>query len=162
MGGHLDARQLSEFDALEDVERREVLGHVAVCGSCRAVWVEADPSRLFALLEADAVPTAALDRLTERVNEEIDAVATTSIRRRPGLGWASLAASVMLAAAVGGYLVSRPDVVGPANVAEAVAIQQDRFAGSGIEVMTPADADVFDLTVGDTRIVMIFDERLDI
>ena len=100
MGGHLDARQLSEFDALEDVERREVLGHVAVCGSCRAVWVEADPSRLFALLEADAVPTAALDRLTERVNEEIDAVATTSIRRRPGLGWASLAASVMLAAAV--------------------------------------------------------------
>ena len=37
MGGHPDARQLSEFDALEDVERREVLGHVAVCGSCRAV-----------------------------------------------------------------------------------------------------------------------------
>ena len=68
----------------------------------------------------------------------------------------------MLAAAIGGYLISQPDMGGPATVAEAVVTQQDQFAGSRIEVMTPADADVYDLTVGDTQIVMIFDERLDI
>jgi hypothetical protein len=162
MGGHPDPHQLSQFDSLEDVERREVLRHVAACGACRSVWVEADPSRVFALLGADAMPETALDRLTAGINDEIDAVETVSVGRRPGFGWASLAASVMLAAAIGGYLVSRPDVVSRASVAEAVATQHDQFAGSGIEVMTPAGADVYDLTVGDTQIVMIFDERLDI
>ena len=83
MGGHPDPRQLSDFEALEDVERREVMDHVAACGSCRAVWVEADPSRLFALLDADAVPTAALDRLTARINDEIDSVPDASA----GLRW---------------------------------------------------------------------------
>ena len=78
------------------------------------------------------------------------------------MAWASLAASVLLAAAIGGYLVSRPDVGGGTTMAEAVVVQEGEFAGSGIEVMTPIDADVYDLTVGDTQIVMIFDERFDI
>lgn len=162
MDGHPDRRKLSEFDALEDVERREVLGHVAACRSCRSFWAEADPSRLFALLGADPLPAAALDRLKARINDEIDGLAGLPPGRRSGFGWASLAASVLLAAAIGGYLVSRPDVGGGTTMAEAVVVQEGEFAGSGIEVMTPIGADVYDLTVGDTQIVMIFDERFDI
>ncbi len=40
--------------------------------------------------------------------------------------------------------------------------QEEEIAVGGIEVMTPSDAEVYDLTVGDTQIVMIFDEGLDI
>jgi len=162
MDGHPGRQRLSDFDALEDVERREVLLHLADCGPCRSIWLDADPSRAFALLEIDSVPTSSLDGLTARINDAIDAVEARPAARRAGFGWASLAASVLLTAVIGGYLVSRPGVEERPIVAGTSVVQPDEFAGSGIEVMTPADADVYDLTVGDTQIVMIFDERLDI
>ena len=162
MGGHLDPGRFTDFDLLGEVERGRVLRHVGECASCRAAWVEVDPSRLFALLDAAPVPEAALDRLTARINDEIDAVEVVTTGRGPRFGWASLAASLLLAVAIGSYLVTRPDVGGGAGVAEVVATQEEQFAGGGIEVMTPADADVYDLTVGETQIVMIFDEGLDI
>lgn len=159
---HPDPLRLADFDALEDSVRREVLDHVAVCGACRSIWVDADPARVFALLEDDSVTQSALDGLTARINDEIDTLQTEPAGRRAGLGWASIAASVLLTAVIGGYLISRPQVGGVPIVAETAVKQHDEFAGSGIEVMTPAEAEVYDLTVGDTQIVMIFDERLDI
>lgn len=162
MHGHPHRRLLSDFDALEDLERTEVLGHVAACRLCRAIWLEADPSRVFALLEGDSVSESALEDLTARINDQIDAVQAEPTGRRAGYGWASLAASVLLTAVIGGYLISRPDVGGGSIVVGTTVEQREEFGGSGIEVMTPADAEVYDLTVGDTQIVMIFDERLDI
>jgi hypothetical protein len=160
MDGHPDRQALSGFDALDQVERDAVLLHVASCASCRAIWSEADPARLFALLGAESVPVAALDRLTVRLNDDLAAQPASFAGQR--FGWASLAASFLLAVAIGGYLISRPDIGIATAVPVATVAQEDEFAGSRIEVMTPADADVYDLTVGDTQIVMIFDERLDI
>jgi hypothetical protein len=162
MNGHPEPSRLSDFDALGDLERRELLDHVADCGRCRSIWAGGDPSRLFALLEVESVPGTVLDGLSARVNDEIDSIELESRGRRRGFGWASLAASVLLTALIGGYLISRPDVGSGPIVAGTAEERHDEFAGSGIEVMTPADADVYDLTVGDTQIVMIFDERLDI
>jgi len=163
MDGHPDRQVLSGFDALGEVGRDEILRHVASCASCRAIWAEADPARLFALLGTESLPGAALDRLTARINDDIDDLAAepAALARR-GFGWASMAASFLLAAAIGGYLISRPDTGIATAAPVATVAQEDEFAGSRIEVMTPANADVYDLTVGDTQIVMIFDERLDI
>jgi len=159
MTGHPDRRMLSGFDALDEVERGEVLSHVSSCESCRTIWSEADPSRLFAILGTQSLPLAPLDRLTARINEELDDLDAEPAATRRGSGWASLAASILLAALIGGYMISRPET--RTDEVAAAAVDQG-FGGSGIEVMTPADADVYDLMVGDTQIVMIFDERLDI
>ena len=162
MDGHPGRRRLSDFDALDEVDRAEVLRHVGSCASCRAIWSEADPSRLFALLGTESAPVAALDRLTARVNVELDDLEPGLAAARHGFGWATLAASVLLAAVIGGYLISRPDTGIETAPPVAIVAQEDEFVGSGIEVMTPVDAEVYDLRVGDTQIVMIFDERFDI
>jgi hypothetical protein len=150
---------LSGFDALDEVERDEVRCHVSSCASCRTIWSEADPSRLFAILGTQSLPVASLDRLTARINEELDDLDAGPSAARRASGWASLAASVLLAALIGGYMISRPET----GIDQVAAAARDQgFGGSGIEVMTPVDAEVYDLMVGDTQIVMIFDERIDI
>jgi anti-sigma factor RsiW len=158
---HLDRDVLARFDNLSAQERQEVLAHTQGCADCRRRLAEADRSYLFAALGAEAIPSAALDRLSARINDEIDRLEEVS---RPGRwpAWWSIAASLLLGAIIGGFLLVQPD---------APAVRRSRLSDlpgpdepiSAIEVLSsPSEAQVFDLTVGDTEIVMIFDEELDI
>jgi hypothetical protein len=73
-----------------------------------------------------------------------------------------VAASLLLGAIIGGFLLVQPgaplvrraqlpDLAGPDEPINAIEV-----------LSSPSEAQVLDLTVGDTEIVMIFDEELDI
>jgi anti-sigma factor RsiW len=163
MRPHPQPDNLRRFHELEPELRGEVLGHVAVCAECRERFLAPDPSRAFALLSQAVVPQEALDRLSRRVAER-----TAPIRR--SYRYASLAASLLLAALFGGYLLTRPTTDPGAGVAaprvEIVEIdaapQADTTAGSVQVISSPGTAQVLDLTVGETQVVMILDEAMDI
>jgi len=176
---HFEAATLARFDRLERVERVAVLDHVRDCADCRQVWLADDPSRVFALLGRVDVPAAALDQLSRRIGDRID-----GRRARNGLlGAASLAASLLLGALVGGYLyevprpvaLERPATAGaPLTAGAAVETAADddlvlpampgpRAPVRGVELLeSPGTGKLVNLTVGETRVVMIFDAELDI
>lgn len=147
---------LERFDALGPEARRAVLRHVGGCTACRGRLVAADPARIFALLSADELPAEALERLERRVREGID-----DAKKPAGRRWiaqaASLAASVLLAAAFLGYLWRTP---APLQAAAEPAAEPP--AGEIFLISSPGEAQVVDLTVGETQVVMIFDEALDL
>lgn len=169
-GAHVDPGRLAAFDRLSGSERAVVLRHAAGCSACRDRLLADDPTRIFAFLDTSPVPAAALDRLTTAVNAELDRPAP---RRRASSAWGPIAASLLLGALVGAYLLNRPDLPGlpelPGNVPPATtaavgagARPVDTVPASGIELLEPTDAQVYDLSVGETQIVMIFDKGLDI
>lgn len=170
MSQHPEPGLLSRFETLEGEARAELLDHVGGCAECRARLAEGDPTRLFALLALQPLPRPALDRLSARVDAELDRDA----RRRPS--WprfgavASLAASLVLAGLFGIYLTGR-STPEPAPVlplegpgpARAEVLSEPWPATDGLELISsPGEAQVMELTVGETQFVMIFDEAMDI
>lgn len=158
---HLDRDVLARFENLRAQERHEVLAHTQRCGDCRRRLAEACPSYLFALLGSEAIPSGALDRLSARINDEIDRLEDVN-RRGRWPAWWSMAASLLLGAIIGGFLLVQPDApaVRRAQLPDLTGPDEPIRA---IEVLsTPSEAQVLDLMVGDTEIVMIFDEELDI
>ena len=164
MSGHLDPALLSPEAAPSADERERLLAHVVACADCRGAWIDAEPSRLFRLLALEPVPEAALDRLTAKLDLELRRDAGSRRRRGRSAGWLSLAASLALAALLGSGLIGVDDR-GP-----------DRRAGTGraldpsaelpvaeIHLLSsPGEAQVLDLSVGGTSVMMIFDRDLDI
>ena len=71
MGEHPDPHQLSQFDSLEDVERREVLRHVAACGACDRLKgnaaVDNLPDARAVIARRREIRGAVLERLRELV-----------------------------------------------------------------------------------------------
>lgn len=108
MTAHPDPGLFERFDLLSAEARSDLLGHAAGCAACRGRLLEADPSRLFALLAVQPVPGAALERLSAGLGEELDRVAPR--RRLPSRfrGAAALAASLFLAGFFGLYLTRVP------------------------------------------------------
>lgn len=163
----------SRWDNLRGAEREQAVGHLVRCAACRTRLLASDPTRAFALLGAEAIPVAALRRLDERVDEALSAARRGA--RPTGARWLSLAASLALAAWIGAWVAGRPGpAVEPAAEIAAAAGNGLRFeaqsdAGSlseGIRgfrlVGAGPDAQVLDLTVGETQVVMIFDGKLEI
>ena len=171
MTGHPSPQRLSELETAVGESRRELLEHVRDCADCRATVLAEEPSRLFALLTLDAVPPEILDRLSRRLDER------PAAPRRPGRPLAavlSLAASIVLAGFLGSYLLSHPPqeitalavppTADPVWVSSRPAQPQSaRQAGPvhGVELLSsPGAGKLVNLSVGETRVVMIFDEAL--
>lgn len=161
MNEHVDPGGLRDPETLPESRRRELLAHAAGCAECRRRLAAEDPSGLFALLAVQPLPAGALERLSQRVEDELSRQAAPG---RAGRNWrvtASIAASLLLAVLFGTY-VSRRDV-GPLPARAAAPVVEALAPPRGIELMSsPGRAEVVDVEVGGTRVVMIFDKELKI
>ena len=168
MSEHPELRLLSEAEELPSWRRLELLRHLRGCAACRAALAAREPSRLFALLALQAPPAAQLDRLSRRVAEAISEPPAGRLAGLRGFGFASLAASLVLAGVVGSYLWMHEPVgsapalpVEPARVEAVPSVESE--PSMMIELLSsPGTAQVLDLSVGETQLIMIFDEALDI
>jgi hypothetical protein len=170
MRSHPEAALFDRLDALPTAERERLLHHAAGCESSRAGLAAGDSSRLFALLAADPLPAERLAEFSAKLDLELDR--TTPQRTAPR--WigaaAALAASTVLAGFLGSYVlwqsrISPQPVSGapPASAPLAVAVTEQEIPAGGVELIsTPGDAQVMELAIGETKVVMIFDEALDI
>ena len=127
--------------------------------------LSADASRAFAFLAFEPLPDAALDRVSQTVRLLTEPQPVAARPRR--LAWASIAASLLLAAGLGGLLwqsphpdAGRPGL--PSATQASVTAKHAEALPAGVEVLAPAGAAVYDLSVGDAQVVMIFDAELDI
>ena len=102
---HPDPQRIEGYEELSVELRNELVEHFESCPACRADWLAADPSRLFGLLAKQAIPSDQLDALSSRVGAGIDALESTPRRRFAAV---SIAASLLLAAVIGGALWNYP------------------------------------------------------
>ena len=168
MSRHPEAKLLDRYEDLSAADRDEILVHAETCASCRRELGEVDPTRLFALLSRVPVSEAALDRLGGSLDRALD----RGDARSPGSRWlgaaASIAASLALAAALGSFVLRTatelPLAVAPASVADGVVLARegDPTPGGIQLISSPGEAQVMELSIGETQVVMIFDEALDI
>ncbi len=163
MHEHPELRLLLADDTASP-RREELLRHLQGCAACRAAVAAEDPSRLFALLALEAVPEGLLDRLSENVATAIAAEpgavpAKRSFRRR----WASIAASLLLAGAFSTYLLDRDGKETEPASAPVAFVVEERKAEQAFELISSREtAEWIDFSVGGERVVMIFDEELDL
>jgi len=161
MNEHVDPGGLRDLETLPEARRRELLAHAAGCAECHRRLAGENPANLFALLAVQPLPAGALERLSQRVDGEVSRRAAT---KRASGSWravASIAASLLLAVLFGTYVSQRD--MGPIP-ARAAALELEALAPPrGIELMSsPGQAEVVDIEVGGTRVVMIFDKELNI
>ena len=169
MSRHPSPERLTRVDDLPPEERERLLGHVRGCASCRSIWAATDPTRLFALLADQAIPQALLDSVSAGVVAGIDAQAPGSRGSEPA--WArravvAVAASVLLAFTAVYFTSSGPRFDVREGMGEGVSRVADVHGitpGAQLVLLdSPGDAQVMDLTVGETQVVMIFDREFDI
>ena len=137
---------------------------VVDCERCSAELASHEPAALFGVLALDPLPDGILDRLDAGLAEQLDGVRPDGTRRRL-TAWAGLAASFVLAAVLGTYVVTRGPVSpgAPSGIAQdttAVPARGLAAAQSMELISSPGSARVLDLTVGEVDLVMIFDEAL--
>lgn len=163
MTAHPSSETLSRLDGLPPDRRLEILRHVTTCSACRAEWAASDPTRLFAMLSTREVPEDLLDSVSEGVLAAIDS--DSAAESRPaGTGKlravAAVAAGVLFALGIVQFTGEVPETVSPVQpVADLIEIAP----GASVALLdTPGEARVIDLTMGETRVVMIFDQELDL
>ena len=132
MSRHPDLRPLIEGGELASQQRFVVLRHVEQCASCRAALAEENPSRLFALLALEPVPTEALEQVSRRVARAVETAARRAPRRRLAIG--SLAASLLLAGLLSAYVWTRR-VPGPMPPTEPARVERVDRPMAGAEVV---------------------------
>ena len=160
MNGHLSPHTLAGFDTLDRGERQSALRHASVCTECRERLLAGDPTRSFALLGLDAMPADRLEALSASVARRISEPRPV---RRPRTGWAAVAAAVVLGAMLGTYLVWRDLSVPRDEVAASPRLEEAPSGIGRVELLeSPGQAELLDLQLGDTQVVMIFDRELDI
>jgi hypothetical protein len=144
------------WDLATGDERNAWRDHVSVCSDCRDSWVAGDASRIFILLsdfpaEDEAGEQAALDRLSESIRRELRTNRTSG-------RWFHLAAAAVLAAAL-----LAPSATWIFRDRTATPVRTAAYPLADVEVLsTPGEAQIIDLSVGDTQVVMIFDSRLEL
>lgn len=141
--------------------RDERLRHAQDCAACRKELFGDSPERLFSLLALGEAPAADLDRLTSGVMQRIEDEAAG--RRRLHLrAIVPVAASLLLAGLLGIYTTLQRIEPAPGLAALEPFLEASAPSG-GIELISsPGDAQVMEFAVGETQVVMIFDESLDI
>lgn len=162
MSAHPDPRVLlDERGGPDGPERRRLLEHVAGCGACRERLTAHDPAALFALLALSAPPPGALERLGREVERAVEHSAPRRSRTRRA--WTALAASLAAALLLGSLLWrSAPAPHGPPRAALEADTARSEAPRATIEISSPPTAQLIDLSIGDTQLIMIFDERLDL
>lgn len=168
MSDHPDLRPLLEGGTLSGATRHALLVHLQCCARCRALLAGQEPERQFGLLKLEPIPQGILDRVSDGVSAELAREAGRLPRRRL-LAWGSLAASLLLAGMFGTYLWQGrnadplPDAAVNRIERREVAFADPAVSASMIKVLdSPGDVDVVKFTVGETELVMIFDEALDL
>ncbi len=164
MSKHIEQAEITGFDTLGDDRRNLVLTHVAECSSCRAAWLVEDGSRLFSLLSRTPIPEHRLDELSARVSAAVNDL-TPSTARRHRFHAAAVAASLLLAAVLGGVLWNHEwpsEQAATMHRIEALPVLDDEVAGMQVVETPGRDSRVLDLKVGGTQILMIFDESIDL
>ncbi len=160
MTPHLDSGLVARFDALEGRAREDALRHAAGCPRCREALTADDPSRLFALLAIESPSGELLESFSAKVMRQVEEQAAETGYGNLLRSLASVAASLLLAGIFGVYMmVDR----GAGPTASSQPWQIAPAASDGIELISsPGEAQVMEFTVGETQIVMIFDEAMDI
>ena len=164
MNDHLQRHQLTAFDALADDQRAAALDHVRECAVCRAAWLAEDGSRVFALLARAPLPEDRLERLSERVDAALDRLPPRVPARRDMFRVASIAASLLLAVALGAVLWNHElpaERVVAVDETDMLPPLDEDVAGIRL-VASPGEAQVLDLSIGGTQILMIFDESIEL
>ena len=119
---------------------------------------EDDPTTIFARLRDVEIPPELLASVSQEVSAALDREVPQRTWIRPAVAWAA-AAALALAVLVPAAL--RPHPTAPPVVAVAAPAAAPETPRAGIESLrTPGPAQVLDLTVGDTQVVMIFDAEL--
>lgn len=148
--------------ARSEPARRECLRHIAECAECRASAAFDDPSALFALLALREPADGVLEEVSRSVSARL-AVERRSVldawkeRGLPPFLPAALAASAALAFVLAGLLGPVP----PGRSASEFASEDVRRADVRV-TETDGPAQVVDLTVGSTQVVMIFAAEIDL
>lgn len=166
MSGCPDRATWGDLDRLDRAGRDLALRHALGCAACRETLRSGDPSGLFALLALRPVPVRTLDEVSSRVATAVatEGAATEPARSRRAI-WAGWAAALLLAVVVAQTLSV------PVRFPTGDELQEDRASAipaattprAGVEVLSsPGTAHVVDLAVGETQVVMIFDEGLDL
>ena len=158
--------ELSRFEALPDERRGDLLEHVRGCAACRDAWTASDPTRLFALLSTRGVPEGILDEVSEGVFSAIDSGAPTPARRGGGFNLravGALAAGILFALGIVFFSGKSPEIGSPVGPVAEIAEITEIAPGASVALLdTPGEARVIDLTMGEARVVMIFDQELDL
>lgn len=161
MSGCPRADVLAGFDETHGAERTAVLEHVRACGRCREAFLGGDPSRLFALLALQAIPGDVLLAVSSGISQETSGPVSTAASARTGRARSSAWAAAVLLAVTLGTFVFRPVSEPTRSELASIGGGADRRPAAGVELLSsPGAARVVDLTVGETQVVMIFDERL--
>jgi hypothetical protein len=160
---HPSIETLLNLDELAATERDSVLDHAASCERCRDRLASEDPTRIFALLGRRPIPESLLDDLSASVSSSIDAGETprgigVSHRRWAVGAWA---AAVLLA--IGLVFVTDGEAP-PDTVEEIVAdVKVKTTPRATVAVLeSPGEAQVVDLALGETQVVMIFDREMEL
>jgi hypothetical protein len=117
------------------------------------------------LLSRAEIPEQRLNELSVRVSRAVDGLETAPAQRRMGFGAAAIAASVLLAAFVGAALWTHEIPQGPhARLENIVPLQplDEGVAGMRLVASPGEEAQVFDLKIGETQVLMIFDESIEL
>jgi len=157
VSGHPDLRA-----ARSEPARRECLRHMATCEECRASFAGDDPSALFALLALREPDEEALEEVSRSVAARLGAERRSVLdawreRGLPRLLPAAVAAAVALAFVLAGLRGAVPP--GPSGSEFAIA---DPGRADVRVTETDGPAQVVDLTVGSTQVVMIFAAEIDL
>ena len=162
MSLHPEPTRLARLDELTGDERARVVRHLDGCPTCRSLVSRQEPSALFSLLSLEPLPQDVLDGLSARVAASLPD--STTARPQFTRHWAAaLAASLLLASFFSGYLLRKPPPVERAELPQAPHIALPDAPERGIELLSsPGTAQLIDFSVGETQVVMIFDEELDI
>jgi hypothetical protein len=143
-----------------DRSRLEALDRARVSAAERARLTAEEPTAIFGLLALNTPPRDALERLSRRVDAALDRTPRRTGRWR---AVAAVAAALILA---GIFAVELPGPDDPPTRVDMAEIHRllDRHAPvRSIELLSsPGTAEVVDFAVGDTEVVMIFDEKLGI
>lgn len=168
MSAHLDDGTLDRLGELDGEGRGHALEHLGRCAACRARLVSRDPSRLFSLLATRPIPQDTLEQVSAGVAKAIREPSRAGAGPRPRwLVFGAAAAGILLAVVMAVRLVRTPPptVSGPVphGVEESLAVAAGAVPHLAVELLnSDGSAQVFDLTVGDTQIVMILDEGLEL
>jgi hypothetical protein len=170
MTTHPEAGLYERLETLSAAERERLLRHATGCAACRDALAGADPSRLFSLLAADPLPEEALDRLSSVLNRQLDRTEPRRAAKRWTRIAASVAASLALAALLGVSVLregapsaSLALTAPPGQTELALAAVDLEPTPGGLELISsPGEAQIMELAIGETQVVMIFDEALDL
>jgi hypothetical protein len=114
-----------------------------------------DPTAIFARLRDVEIPADLLEGLSRDVALALDREVPERTWLRPAAAWAAaaaLAGALLIPAAL------QPRPIAPVAARTPQAAEAPRAGISSLR--TPGPAQVLDLTVGDTQVVMIFDAEL--